>query len=136
MNCDRIERLLALEDDDARVDHGELRAHFASCGFCRRAFPEVFALSTAPDPRAAPLPSLSIRARPRRHEVAAAALVAAALIMFWSSAPPPTEVPKLPEIAASFPHSLTVTRIEWIDGRPITSRLERSNTIHPTRSAR
>ncbi len=145
MKCRDVERLLLLQDDDARVDRGQLRAHFRSCGFCRRAFPEVFALATAAEPRVAAAPPVRLERR-RWHEVAAAALLAGAIGLAWLA--PPSAAPVATRVTAAStrtarPHPrpvdqrLAVTRTEWIDGRRVTSRLERETVhINPARDAR
>lgn len=71
MNCERIDRLLALEDDDARLDAAALSKHLARCPRCAREHRDVAWLLETPAAarwRVAPV-------------LAAAALLAIALLL-------------------------------------------------------
>lgn len=145
MNCDSVRRLLALADDDARADLAALALHFRDCGFCRREFPEVFALIASPESvTVAPTFVRRRRDRARWHDAAAAALLLVAFGLASRSsdrelatnsgqAPAPDSSASLDSID----HAYTVTYTDWVAGRPITSRLERRSThLNPARTAR
>ena len=84
MNCEQVEKLLSLEDGEARVDPLRLAEHLAECEACRDAHPEVaWMMARAGESvgeSGAPLPAVEL-GRARRRSARLWIAAAAALLL-------------------------------------------------------